>query len=146
MNIAVASDHAGFEKEPFYKPAIVKHLEAQGHTVLDCGPDGPGAVDYPDYSEKVCAAILRGDAERGVLLCGTGIGMGIAANRHAGIRAAVVSTEDMARYSRTHNNANVICMGSRIVTLMEALRFIDIWVDTPFSNDERHVRRVGKMG
>jgi len=147
MKIAVGSDHAGFEgPPPLYKPAIIAHLEKRGHEVVDCGTNGPESVDYPDFAANVCEAILSGKAERGVLMCGTGIGVGISANRFKGIRAATCATPEMARLSRDHNNANVICVGRRILTLETCLELIDIWLDTPFSEDERHVRRVAKMG
>ena len=147
MRIAVGSDHAGFEDPPpWYKPAIIEHVKARGHDVIDCGTNGPESVDYPDFADVVCQTILSGEAERGVLMCGTGIGVGIAANRHKGIRAATCATPDMARLSREHNNANVICLGRRILTLDDCIRLIDIWLDTPFSGGERHTRRVEKMG
>ncbi len=147
MRIAVGCDHAGFdEPKPYYKPEIVKHLEARGVDVLDCGTDGPESVDYPDYAAKVCQAILNGDAERGVLLCGTGMGIAMAANRFKGIRAAVCISPDMALLARTHNDANIIALGRRILSLEECLHLIDIWLDTPFSEGERHLRRIAKMG
>jgi ribose 5-phosphate isomerase B len=147
MKIAVASDHAGFEDpKPHYKPAIVAHIEARGHEVVDCGPFDADAVDYPDYAGKVAEKVLSGQADRGVLLCGAGIGMSIAANRFKGIRAAACTTPEMAELSRTHNDANVICVGRRILPLDECLNLIDIWLDTPFSGAERHKRRVEKMG
>jgi len=146
MKVAVGSDHAGFEGPPEYKPAIVEYLLGKGHEVVDCGPDGAGAVDYPDYADKVCEAVLNGAAERGVLICGAGIGMGIAANRHRGIRAAACTTREMARLGREHNDANVLCLGRRILTLEECFELIDVFFDTPFSGEARHVRRIGKMG
>ncbi|MCC6697451.1 MAG: ribose 5-phosphate isomerase B [Candidatus Hydrogenedentes bacterium] len=147
MRIAVGSDHAGYEDPPpWYKPAIMEHLKSRGHEVIDCGTNGPESVDYPDFAGKVCQSILSGEAERGVLMCGTGIGVGIAANRYKGIRAATCATPDMARLSREHNNANVICLGRRILSLDKCIQLIDIWLDTPFSGGERHTRRVEKMG
>ena len=147
MRIAVGSDHAGYEEPlPHYKPEIVKHLEARGHEVVDCGASGPEAVDYPDFAAKVCEAVSTGQAARGVLLCGTGIGMGIAANRQPGIRAAVCATADMARLGREHNDANVLCLGRRILSLEECLALIGVFLSTPFSGEERHARRVAKMG
>ncbi len=147
MKIAVGSDHAGYEApEPYYKPELVKHLQDRGIEVLDCGTFGPDSVDYPDFAAKVCEAILRGDAERGLLLCGTGMGISIAANRFKGIRAAVCVTPEMAQLSRSHNNANVICLGRRISSLEECIKLIDIWLETPFSEGERHRRRICKMG
>jgi ribose 5-phosphate isomerase B len=113
---------------------------------VDCGTNGPDSVDYPDFGQKVADAILSGEAERGVLLCGTGIGISIAANRNAGIRAAVCATPEMARLARDHNNANVIALGRRTLSLEECRELIDIWLDTPFSEGERHARRVSKLG
>ncbi|MCP4644852.1 MAG: ribose 5-phosphate isomerase B [bacterium] len=144
--IAVGSDHAGFEGPTHYKPEIVKYLEERGFEVVDCGTDGPDSVDYPDIAGAVADAILEGRADRGVLLCGTGIGVAIAANRYRGIRAATCATSDMATLSRTHNDANVICLGRRILTLDVCFELIDIWLTTEFSNGERHIRRVEKMG
>ncbi len=147
MRIAVGSDHAGYEgPPPLYKPAIVAHLEALGHEIIDCGTHGPESVDYPDFADAVAEAVLSGKAERGVLICGTGMGISIAANRHKGIRAAPVVTPEMAELSRSHNDANVIAIGRRTSTLEESKKLVDIWLDTPFSGGERHVRRIGKMG
>lgn len=146
MKIAVGSDHAGFEApEPFYKPAIVEHLQLLGHEVVDCGPMEPGSVDYPDFAHRVCEAILAGQAERGILLCGTGMGISMAANRHKGIRAAVCVRPEMALLAREHNDANVICLGKRLSTLRECLSLVDIFLETPFSGGERHARRIQKM-
>lgn len=146
MVIAIGCDHAGYEGEAPFMPEIAKHLQAQGHTVVDCGTNGPESVDYPDFAQCVCDTILRGDAQAGVLLCGTGIGMSIAANRNPGIRAAVCANADMARLAREHNDANVICIGRRILSLAECNEHIDIFLSTPFSGGERHKRRVAKMG
>jgi len=147
MKIAVGSDHAGYEgPEPLYKPEIMKHLQARGYEVLDCGTNGPESVDYPDFADKVCEAVTSGRAERGVMVCGTGIGIAIAANRHKGIRAAACAKPEMARLTREHNDSNVIALGRRISTLEECLEYIDIWLDTPFSGGERHNRRIAKLG
>lgn len=146
MRIAVGSDHAGYEGEQPYKPEIAKHLEGLGHQVVDCGTSGPEPVDYPDYAQEVCETVLRGDADYGVLLCGTGIGMGMAANRNPGIRAATCATADMARLAKEHNNANVLCIGRRILSLEQCLELVDIFLTTPFSGADRHKRRVAKMG
>ncbi|HRI87150.1 MAG TPA: ribose 5-phosphate isomerase B [Candidatus Hydrogenedentes bacterium] len=147
MRIAVGSDHAGFEDpKPYYKPAIIEHLKSHGHEVIDCGTEGPDSVDYPDFAEAVASAVLESRADCGVLVCGTGIGICMAANRHKGIRAAPVTTDETARLSRTHNNANIICFGRRILTLEECIRLLDIWLDTPYSHHPRHDRRIEKMG
>lgn len=145
--IAVGGDHAGFEgSPPHYKPTVIRHLEKLGYAVTDLGTCGAESVDYPDFAGKVCEAILNGDADCGVLICGTGIGVAMAANRHKGIRAAPVATEEMVKLSRTHNDSNILCLGARITPVGEALRFLDIWLDTPFSGGERHTRRIEKMG
>ena len=146
MKIAIASDHAGFEGTPPYKPEFIAHLTTAGHEVVDCGPSTPDAVDYPDYAEKVAQAILEGRAERGILMCGTGIGMSISANRFKGIRAATCTNMEMVNLSREHNNANVLCLGRRLLSLEECFEMIDLWLTVPFSTAERHERRVAKMG
>lgn len=146
MIIAVGSDHAGFEGMIQMKPAVIQHLKSLGHQIIDCGTCGPESVDYPDYAKAVCKEILSGRADAGVLICGTGIGVGIAANRHKGIRAAVCATLDMARLSREHNDANVICLGGRILTIPQAFDLIDMWLATPFGGGERHCRRIQKLG
>lgn len=147
MKIAVGNDHAGYDDPPpHYKPEIVAHLEGRGHEVVNCGSDGPESVDYPDYAQRVCEAVLRGEAEVGLLLCGTGIGMSIAANRNAGIRAATCTSVKMADLSREHNDANVLCIGRRILTLKECIEIVDAWLERPFSDSQRHRRRVAKMG
>jgi len=147
MKIAVGSDHAGYEgPEPCYKPKITKHLEEQGHEVLDCGTGSADAADYPDFADRVSEAILGGKAEYGVLVCGTGVGMSMAANRHRGIRAAACANAKMAQLSREHNEANILCLGRRILPIEECLEILDIWLETSFSGAERHVRRVSKMG
>lgn len=146
MKIAVGCDHAGFEGPPYYKQDIVGHLEKLGHSVVDCGTFGPESVDYPDYADRVCEALAGDEADIGVLLCGTGIGISIAANRHKGIRAAVCATDDMARLAREHNDANILCLGRRILAVEDCLRLVDVFLSTPFSGGERHIRRVAKMG
>jgi ribose 5-phosphate isomerase B len=146
MKIVVGCDHAGYEAPQPYMSIIVEHLAKLGHEVFHVGTHGPESVDYPDFADKVCDVLLEGKAERGVLMCGTGIGVSIAANRHHGIRAAVCATPDMARLSREHNDANVICLGRRILTIDLCLELLDLWLDTPFSGGERHCRRVEKLG
>ena len=147
MNIAVGSDHAGYEDPPpHYKPDLIAHLGVQGHDVLNCGTDTSEAVDYPDVAEAVVAKVLSGEADFGILLCGTGIGMSMTANRHPGIRAAVCTTAEMARLSRQHNCANVLCIGKRMLSLEACKEIIDAWLDEPCSEVDRHQRRVAKMG
>jgi ribose 5-phosphate isomerase B len=147
MRIAVGNDHAGYDApEPFYKPEIVAYLEGKGVEVLNCGCDSADAVDYPDVANAVAEAVASGEADTGLLLCGTGIGMSITANRHAGIRAALCTSPEMARLSREHNDSNVLCLGRRVLTLEACFAIIDAWLKEDFSRAERHRRRVEKMG
>lgn len=146
MNIAFGCDHAGYEApEPYYAPEIVAYLKELGHTVEHVGTFGPDSVDYPDFAAKVCAHILDGSVELGVLLCGTGMGISIAANRHRGIRAAACVTEKMVKLARDHNNANILCIGSRVSTLEECKVLIKLFLETGFSGGERHQRRINKL-
>ncbi|MBY6261464.1 ribose 5-phosphate isomerase B [Azospirillum sp. 412522] len=140
--VALASDHAGFE----LKAQIVRQLEDAGYTVLDLGTDGPASVDYPDFAAALAAAVTDGRAQRGVLICGSGIGISIAANRHPGIRAALVHDVTTARLSREHNDANVIALGARIIGPEIAKDCVDIFLKTDFEGGERHSRRIAKMG
>lgn len=147
MKIAVGSDHAGYEDPPpHYKPELIAHLGVKGFYVINCGTDSAESVDYPDVAESVCDKVLKGEADFGLLVCGTGIGMSITANRHPGIRAAVCTSAEAARLSRQHNHANVLCLGRRLLTLEECKKIIDAWLGMPVSEEERHVRRIEKMG
>jgi len=145
MKIAIGSDHAGWEGDPGYKAGLFAHLKNQGHDLLDCGPDNANPVDYPDYAQKVCDAVLDGRAERGVIICGTGIGMSMAANRNPGIRAAVCWSPEVAELSRQHNNANVLCLGRRMLSLDECFAITNAWFAASFSIEQRHHDRVDKM-
>lgn len=138
--LSIGCDHAGLE----LKPAVVKHLESRGIDVLDMGTESTASVDYPDYAAKVAESILRGDAEFGILLCGTGLGMAISANRYHGIRAVTVTEPYSAKMARAHNNANVLTMGSRVVGRDLALMIIDTFLDTPFEGG-RHCGRIEKI-
>ena len=140
MRIAVGADHAGFA----LKNTIAEALRQQGHDVTDFGASGPDSVDYPDYARPVAAAVSRGDAERGILVCFTGIGMSIAANKVAGIRAAVGFNTDAIRLTRAHNDTNVLALGARYTDDDAALEYISIFLQTPFEGG-RHARRVGKI-
>ncbi|HEO70885.1 MAG TPA: ribose 5-phosphate isomerase B [Candidatus Hydrogenedentes bacterium] len=147
MKIAVGSDHAGYEDPaPHYKPTLIEFLEAQGHEVLDCGTHSPEPVDYPDYANHVCSSVLAGDADFGILICGTGIGMSMAANRHRGIRAAACTRVEEARVTRRHNDANVLCLGRRTLSLEACFEIARVFLATDFSDAERHRRRIAKMG
>jgi len=138
--VAIASDHAAIE----LKTALAQHLRALGHEVLDLGPDGAEPVDYPDYGYRLAEAIAAGEAERGVALCGSGIGISIAVNRHPAARAALVSEPLSARLAREHNDANVIAMGARLVGIEMAKACLETFLATPFGG-ARHLRRVEKL-
>ncbi|MDH3661256.1 MAG: ribose 5-phosphate isomerase B [Alphaproteobacteria bacterium] len=139
--ILLASDHAGFDLKADIRKALSKH----GLDVLDLGPSDHGAVDYPDMAERLVQALLDDRAARGILICGTGIGIGIAANRHRRIRAATCHDVTTARLARAHNDANVLCLGARVIGLQVALDCVDAFLETPFEG-ERHQRRVDKLG
>lgn len=141
MKIAIGADHAGFE----YKQAIVSYLQEQGLEVMDFGTDSSEASDYPDFAVLVAKAVSMKKAEFGILICGTGIGMSIAANKVKGVRAAVVSSNFTAESSKTHNHANVITFGSRVNSIEEVLGFLDIYMKTSISSEERHQTRVDKI-
>jgi ribose 5-phosphate isomerase B len=134
------SDHAAVEA----KAALRRHLEQAGHAVLDLGTEGAASVDYPDYAAKGGRAIAAGKAERGVFLCGSGIGVCIAANKIPGIRAAQVHDATEAELSRRHNDANVACFGARSTSVSDIERLVDLWLATPFDGG-RHAARVAKI-
>lgn len=140
MRIAIGSDHRGFR----LKQKLVECLRGLGHTVLDLGTDGPDSTDYPDYAFAVARTVVRRRASRGILICSTGIGMSIAANRVPGARAALCGNVGLARLSRQHNNANVLCLGADTVTPARARRIVDAWLRTGFEGG-RHRRRVRKL-
>ena len=138
MKLAAGSDHAGFG----IKEAVVRRLRAQGHEVVDVGTtDGETSVDYPDYAHAVAGMVERGEVERGLLVCGTGLGVCIAANRHRGVRGAVCTTPHLAEMSRRHNDANVLCLAGRILSEEEAWAIAEVWMATPFEGG-RHTHRV----
>ena len=140
MKIAIGCDHAGFP----YKDGVVAMLQQQGHMVLDFGTLSLDSVDYPDFAHAVAEAVEVGQAERGVLLCGSGNGVAITANKHAGIRCALCWTEELAALSRQHNNANVIALPTRFVTETLAQAMVRIFLVTAFEGG-RHAGRVGKI-
>ncbi len=146
MKIGIGCDHAGYEgPPPLYKPSIIEYLQKRGYDIKDYGTFGPESVDYPDYARVLCEGVLKGEVERGILICGTGIGVSMSANRFPGIRAAVCTNALMAQLARTHNNSNVLCLGRRILTLEQCFEIIDVWLNTPFSGEERHIRRLEKL-
>jgi ribose 5-phosphate isomerase B len=138
--IAVAADHAGFP----LKETLKGDLAARGFNVLDLGTDGPASVDYPDFADRLAHALKRGAAARGVVICGTGIGISIAANRHTHVRAALCQDVTAARLARQHNDANVLALGARLIGEEVARECLKIFLDTPFEGG-RHERRVAKL-
>lgn len=136
--IAIGNDHGGYE----LKLEVIRHLKERGFDVKDFGCDSTASCDYPVYAQAVANAVAGGKCELGILICGTGIGMSMAANKVEGIRAALCSDCFSAQATKEHNNANILCMGARTIGPGLALMITDIFVDTPFSNDERHVRRI----
>lgn len=140
MKIALGCDHGGLE----HKNAIKEFLEEQGHRVNDFGIYEQVSVDYPEIAVKVCDSIIKGESERGILVCGTGIGMSLAANKVKGIRAAAVSEHFSAKYTRLHNDSNVLCLGGRVIGIGTALELADLFIKTEFEGG-RHQRRVDKI-
>jgi len=140
MKIALAADHAGFE----LKDKIKQHLLSRGISVDDRGTDSAASVDYPDYARMVAEEVASKRVDSGILVCGTGIGMSMAANKVPGIRAAKVNSESEAQLSREHNDANVITLGARVLDPAAALAIVDRWIATPFLGG-RHERRVEKI-
>ena len=139
--IAVGSDHGGF----FLKQAVLKHLEERGEQFRDFGTYTEESCDYPDYGKAVARAVASGEYKYGIIICGTGIGISIAANKIPGIRAALCGDCFSAEATRIHNDANILAMGARVVGEGLALKIVDTFLDTPFSNDERHIRRISKI-
>ncbi|MEO5354137.1 MAG: ribose 5-phosphate isomerase B [Magnetococcus sp. XQGC-1] len=141
MVIAIASDHGGTD----LKRQLVEQLQAkEGVQVLDLGTHGTESVDYPEYARRVCIALLSGEAQRGILLCGTGLGISMAANRYPGIRAALCHDEYTARLSRRHNDANVLVLGGRLLGSALAAAMLDLWLTEPFEGG-RHQRRIDML-
>lgn len=140
MHIAIACDHGGL----VLKPAILAYLQSQGITYTDYGTDTTDSVDYPDYAVPVAKAVQDGTADKGILLCGTGIGITIAANKFDGIRAAVVCNEFCAQATAEHNNANILGLGGRVVSPELAVKLVDIWLHTPYAGG-RHQARLDKI-
>lgn len=139
--IAIGSDHGGFE----LKAAIMEHLDGRGVEYKDLGTYTPASCDYPDYAAKVARAVASGECELGILICGTGIGVSISANKHRGIRAALCGDCFSAKAAREHNNANILALGARVTGPGLALMITDVFLDTPFSNEDRHIRRIAKI-
>ena len=141
MKIAIAADHGGFQLKEHLKPFI----ESLGHEVTDLGTYSEQSVDYPDYAEKCANAVLSGEAERGIVVCGTGIGISIAANKINGIRCGLCTDPVMARLTREHNDANMLALGGRIVGTELALGIAQAFIETDFSSGQRHIDRIAKI-
>jgi RpiB/LacA/LacB family sugar-phosphate isomerase len=141
MKIALAADHAGFEM----KRDLAGKLAKDGHDVLDLGTDTAAAVDYPDYAEAVASVLRDGQAERGILVCGSGAGASIAANKFPGIRAAVVQDVYTAHQAVEHDDMNVLCLGSRVIGPNLAREIVDAFLKATFTGEERHLRRLAKI-
>ena len=140
MRIAIATDHAGFE----FKEGMQAFLRGQGYDVLDLGTHNKDSVDYPDYAKLCCDAVLQGQARFGILICGSGIGMSIAANKIHGVRAALAHDLYTARMGRSHNNANILVLPSRMIALTIATEMTELFLNTPFEGG-RHAGRVDKI-
>lgn len=141
MKIAIACDHGALE----LKAELAAHLAARGFTVQDFGTDTPQSCDYPDFARAAAEAVASGECEKGIVLCTTGIGVSITANKVPGIRCALLSDTLSARLTRLHNDTNMMAMGAAVVGHLLALEIADIWLDTPFSGEARHQRRIDKM-
>lgn len=140
MKIAIGADHAGF----FLKEELRRELEAAGHEVADFGTDSPESADYPDFAQRVARAVAAGEYERGILICFTGVGMSIAANRVRGVRAALGCHADAVELTRRHNDANVLTLGAKYLNRARALELVRIFLETAFDGG-RHERRIGKI-
>lgn len=141
MKISIASDHGGFS----LKEEVSKYLNALGYEVIDNGCYDNTSVDYPDYAFKTVSDVLKNNAEFGVLICTTGIGMSIYANRFNNIRAALVTNIDAAYLTRSHNNSNIICLAAKYTKAEEAIEYVHKFISTSFSNEEKHKRRIEKI-
>ncbi len=141
MKISIACDHGAW----FLKKRIIEHLTAQGHEVVDFGTDGPDSCDYSDFAAPAARAVAGGQCQRGIVLCTTGIGVSITANKVKGIRCALLSDLMSARLTRAHNDTNMMALGAGVVGEKLALEIVDTWLNTPFSQEPRHQRRIDKV-
>ena len=141
MRIAIACDHGALD----LKNALITHLEKQGHTLVNFGTDTLDSCDYPDFAAPAAKAVAAGKCEKGIVLCTTGIGVSITANKIDGIRCALLSDVMSARMTREHNDTNMMAMGAGVVGQMLALEIVDTWLGTEFSHNERHQRRIDKV-
>lgn len=141
MKISIGCDHGAWS----LKKRIIEHLTAQGHEVVDFGTDGPDSCDYSDFAAPAARAVASGQCQRGIVLCTTGIGVSITANKIKGIRCALLSDLMSARLTRAHNDSNMMALGAGVVGEKLALEIVDTWLNTPFSQEPRHQRRIDKM-
>ncbi|MFA6170592.1 MAG: ribose 5-phosphate isomerase B [Candidatus Margulisiibacteriota bacterium] len=141
MKIALASDHAGFAM----KELVKKHLQAKGLIVKDFGTNSEESVDYPDYAYPAAQAVAKGEFDRGIFVCGSGVGVTIVANKVKGVRAVNAPDIYTAKQSREHGNCNVLCLAGKRLSPAEGLAIVDAWLATEFSGDERHLRRINKI-
>ena len=141
MKIAIGNDHGAY----VYKNEILDMLVKEGHEVINVGCDGPESVDYPDYARKVADLVVNQNVDCGILLCGTGIGISIAANKVKGIRCALCTDTTMAKLTREHNDANILALGQRTTGIETAKDIVHTFLNTPFSNGERHIKRIQKI-
>ena len=140
MKIAIGSDHAGFE----LKQIIVEHLSSRNVDLIDCGTNNLDSVDYPDFAKRVADEVSNKDLVMGILVCGSGQGMAMTANRYKDVRAAICHNSDVAKVTREHNDANILCLGSRFIEEAEALKCVDVFLSTNFEG-ERHLKRINKI-
>jgi ribose 5-phosphate isomerase B len=140
MKVAIASDHRGFH----LKEKVISLLKSKGHEVIDDGPASENSVDYPDFAALVARKVSNNEVERGILICGTGIGMAIAANKFPGVRAAACADEVTAELSRRHNDLNILCLSGDLISSRVCERLVEIWMDTEFEGG-RHARRIDRI-
>lgn len=140
MRIALASDHAGYQLKEYLKPVLVE----LGHSFIDFGTDSEKSCDYPDFAFPAAESLSKGECHRAILLCATGVGMSLCANRVKGVRAALVSSEYVAELSRQHNDANALCLPARLISEQRAVEIVKIWLNTEFEGG-RHLRRINKI-
>ena len=141
MNVVIGADHAGFK----YKPDLIEVIKSMGHNVADIGTFSSESVDYPEIAEKASGLVACGEADIGILLCGSGIGMDIVANKIKGIRSAVCWSAETAALARSHNSANILSLGARFFSLEDCIEITRTFISTPASTEERHIRRVNKI-
>lgn len=141
MKIAIASDHAGFQ----FKQELVSFLRTQGHEVMDLGTDSEVSVDYPDFAEAVGMAVLNGKTERGILICGSGVGASVAANKHPGVRAGLCHDTYSAHQGVEHDDMNVLVLGARVIASMLGHELVQAFLNARFTGEERHLRRLNKV-